>query len=150
MTFRAALAGWLAARNIGQDDAMDLGLFIVRLFLGVPFIIWGIGKLRGGDAKIAPMIAQMGVPDPKLMALMVALCETAGGLMVVMGWPLRTAALLLGLWCLLTGYLEHRGNLTEFLKNVTMAGGFFALVVMGGGTLALFGGVGPGILGWLP
>jgi hypothetical protein len=45
--------------------------------------------------------------------------------MVVLGWPLRTAALLLGLWCLLTGYLEHRGNLTEFLKNVTMAGGFF-------------------------
>ena len=36
---------------------MAFGLFIVRLFLGVPFIIWGIGKLRGGDARIAPLIA---------------------------------------------------------------------------------------------
>lgn len=129
---------------------MAFGLFIVRLFLGVPFIIWGIGKLRGGDARIAPLIAKLDLPDPKFMALMVAICETAGGVAVVLGWPLRTTALLLGLWCLLTGYLEHRGNLTEFLKNVTMAGGFFALVVVGGGAVALFGGDGPGILGWLP
>lgn len=129
---------------------MDTGLFIVRLFLGVPFIVWGIGKLRGGDAKIAPLIARLDVPDPKFFALMVAICETTGGLMIVLGWPVRTAALLLGLWCLLTGYLEHRGNLTEFLKNVTMAGGFFALVVVGGGAIALFGGHAPGILGWLP
>ena len=129
---------------------MAFGLFIVRLFLGVPFVIWGIGKLRGGDARIAPLIAKLDFPDPKFMALMVAICETAGGVAVVLDWPLRTAALLLGLWCLLTGYLEHRGNLTEFLKNVTMAGGFFALVVMGGGAVALFGGDAPGILGWLP
>ena len=129
---------------------MAFGLFIVRLFLGVPFIIWGIGKLRGGDARIAPLIAKLDLPDPKFMALMVAICETTDGVAIVLGWPLRTAALLLGLWCLLTGYLEHRGNLTEFLKNVTMAGGFFALVVMGGGAVALFGGDGPGILGWLP
>lgn len=103
---------------------MDTGLFIVRLFLGVPFIVWGIGKLRGGDAKIAPLIARLDVPDPKFFALMVAICETTGGLMIVLGWPVRTAALLLGLWCLLTGNLEHRGNQTEFLKNATMAGAF--------------------------
>ena len=58
---------------------MAFGLFIVRLFLGVPFIIWGIGKLRGGDARIAPLIAKLDLPDPKFMALMVAICETAGG-----------------------------------------------------------------------
>jgi putative oxidoreductase len=35
---------------------------MVRLFLGVPFIIWGIGKLRGGDARIAPLIASSAFP----------------------------------------------------------------------------------------
>ena len=83
---------------------MAIGLFIVRLFLGVPFIIWGIGKLRGGDARIAPLIAGS----------------------------------------------EHRGNATEVLKNIIVAGGYFALVATGGGALSLFGGSGPGILGWLP
>ena len=128
----------------------DTGLLVARLFLGVPLIVWGILKLRGGDAKIAPLIAKLGLPDSMALAAMVGLCEALGGLMILLGWPVRTAALLLGLWCLLTGWLEHRGNVTEILKNVTMAGGYFALVAVGGGTLALFGGVGPGILGWLP
>ena len=129
---------------------MDTSLLLARLLMGVPFVYWGFGKLRGGDRKIAPMLAQLGLPDTMALAFMVGLCEFAGGVMIVLGWPLRTAAVLLGLWCILTGYLEHRGNLTEFLKNVTMAGGFFALVVVGGGAVALFGGDGPGILGWLP
>ena len=129
---------------------MDTGLLLARLFLGVPFIVWGVMKLRGGDAKIAPLIARLGVPDPMALAAMVGLCEALGGLMVVLGYPLRTAALLLGLWCLLTGWLEHRGNMTESLMNISMAGGYFALVATGGGALSLFGGSGPGILGWLP
>ncbi|CAM2996406.1 putative oxidoreductase [Paracoccus aminovorans] len=129
---------------------METGLFIARLFLGVPFIAWGILKLRGGEAKIAPMIAAMGIPDAKALAWLVGLCELLGGLAVVLGYPVRTAALLLGLWCLVTGYLEHRGNATELLKNVTMAGGYFALAAAGGGALALFGGAPAGVLGWLP
>ena len=83
---------------------MDTGLFIVRLFLGVPFIVWGIGKLRGGDAKIAPLIAGS----------------------------------------------EHRGNATEVLKNIIVAGGYFALVAAGGGAVSLCGGAAPGILSRLP
>ena len=27
------------------------GLLVARLFLGVPFVIWGIQKLRGGEAQ---------------------------------------------------------------------------------------------------
>ena len=41
-------------------------------------------------------------------------------------------------------------TILAFVAGAANAGGFFALVVMGGGTLALFGGAAPGILGWLP
>ena len=51
---------------------------------------------------------------------------------------------------LITGYDAHRGNLTELLKNVTMAGGFFMLVMAGAGAIGLFGGTPPGLLAWLP
>lgn len=29
----------------------DEGLLIARLFLGIPFIVWGVLKLRGGEAS---------------------------------------------------------------------------------------------------
>ena len=41
----------------------DAVLLIARLFLGLPFIIWGVMKLRGGDAKL------VAVPHDKLTVL---------------------------------------------------------------------------------
>ena len=55
---------------------------------------------------------------------MVGVCELVGGLAVVVGYLVSIASILLGLWCLVTGYSAHRGNASELLKNVTMAGGF--------------------------
>ena len=42
----------------------DEGLLIARLFLGVPFIVWGILKLRGGEAKLAPGLRALGCLTP--------------------------------------------------------------------------------------
>ena len=39
----------------------DEGLVIARLFLGVPFIVWGILKLRGGEAKLVPGLQALGL-----------------------------------------------------------------------------------------
>lgn len=126
------------------------GLVIARLFLGVPFIVWGILKLRGGEAKLVPGLQALGLPDAVFFAYLIGFCELVGGLAVALGYPVRTAGTLLGLWCLVTGYDAHKGNITEFLKNVTMAGGFFALATVGAGSLSLFGGVPDGIFAYLP
>ncbi|MQB42467.1 DoxX family protein [Rhizobium sp. ICMP 5592] len=128
----------------------DEGLFIARLFLGIPFIVWGIMKLRGGEAKLVPGFQALGLPDAIFFAYLIGFCELTGGVAVVLGYPVRTASILLGLWCLVTGYDAHRGNVTELLKNVTMAGGFFALAAVGAGSLSLFGGVPDGIFAYLP
>jgi putative oxidoreductase len=126
------------------------GLFIARLFLRMPFIVWGILKLRGGEAKLVPGLRALGLPDAVLFAYLVGLCEFIGGAAVVLGYPVRTASVLLGLWCLVTGYDAHRGNITELLKNATMAGGFFALAAAGAGSLSLFGGAPAGLFAHLP
>jgi len=128
----------------------DEGLFIARLFLGVPFIAWGVLKLRGGEAKLVPGLQALGLPEATFFAYLIGVCELVGGLAVVLGYPAHTAGVLLGLWCLVTGYDAHRGNITEFLKNATMAGGFFALAAIGPGALSLFGGVPSGIFAYLP
>lgn len=139
-----------AVANWGESHMHDEGLLIARLFLGIPFIVWGILKLRGGEAKLVPGLQALGLPDAVFFAYLIGVCELVGGLVVVLGYPLRTASVLLGLWCLVTGYDAHRGNITELLKNATMAGGFFALAVAGSGALALFGGAPPGVFAYLP
>lgn len=127
----------------------DAGLFVARLFLGIPFIVWGILKLRGGEAKLVPGLRALGLPDAVFFAYLIGVCELVGGLAVALGYPARTASILLGLWCLVTGYDAHRGNITELLKNATMAGGFFALAAAGAGSISLFGGAPDGLFTYL-
>ncbi|KVK48545.1 DoxX family protein [Agrobacterium deltaense] len=128
----------------------DVGLLIARLFLGVPFIVWGVLKLRGDEAKLVPGLRALGLPDASFFAYLIAVCELVGGVAVVIGYPVHTAGVLLGLWCLATGYDAHRGNMTELLKNGTMAGGFFALATTGPGGFSAFGGAPTGFFAYLP
>ena len=124
----------------------DIALLVARLFLGLPFVIWGIMKLRGGEAKLVPVLAGLGLPDAKALAYLVGFCELLGGLGVVLGYPVHSFSVLLGLWCLVTGYAGHRGDTNALLSHICMAGGFFALAVAGAGAIALFGGDPTGIL----
>jgi putative oxidoreductase len=128
----------------------DEGLVLARLFLGLPFIVWGILKLRGGEAKLVPGLQALGLPDAVFFAYLIGVCELVGGVAVVLGYPVRTASILLGIWCLLTGYDAHRGNVIELLKNATMAGGFFALAAAGPGSISLFRGAPHGVFAYLP
>lgn len=38
----------------------DEGLLVARLFLGIPFIVWGAWKLRGGEAGPVPAFRRSG------------------------------------------------------------------------------------------
>ena len=97
-----------------------------------------------------PGLRALRLPDPSFFAYLIGVCELVGGVAVVMGYPVHTAGVLLGLWCLATGYDAHRGNMTELLKNVTMAGGFFALAATGPGGFSVFGGAPTGLFAYLP
>ncbi|QNP42127.1 DoxX family protein [Lysobacter terrestris] len=128
----------------------DEALLVARLFLGIPFIVWGALKLRGGEAKLVPMLAALGLPDATFLAYLVGFCEFVGGVAVTVGYPVRTVGILLGLWCLLTGYAAHRSDINQLLAHVAMAGGFFLLAATGAGALALFGGAPTGWFAYLP
>ena len=128
---------------------IDFGLLAARLFLGVPFMIWGWMKLRGGAAHMVPALKALGLPDAKFLAYMVGLCEFTGGLGITLGYPVTLFGILLGLWCLLTGYQEHRSDETSLLNHIAMAGGYFAIAAAGAGGLALFGGQPTGIFAYL-
>ena len=77
-----------------------IALLVARLFLGVPFIIWGVMKLHWGEAKLVPVLAGMGLPDARALAYLVGVCELVGGIVELPGFsghlsggtdvPLRT------------------------------------------------------------
>lgn len=65
-----------------------IALLVARLFLGVPFIIWGVMKLHGGEAKLVPVLAGMGLPDARVLAYLVGVCELVGGIAVCIGYSM--------------------------------------------------------------
>ncbi len=118
----------------------DIAILAARLLMGGAFIVWGTMKLRGGEAKLVPMLAAMGMPDAKGLAYLVGFCELAGGIGVVIGWPLALVSVLLGLWCVVTALVAHKNDINQMLAHLCMCGGFFALAAAGPGTIALFAG----------
>ncbi len=114
-------------------------LLLARLIMGIPFVIWGIMKLRGGEAKLVPVLAAMGLHDAKALAYLVGFCELLGGVAIAIGYAVTTVAVSLGLWCVVTALVAHRHDVNQMLAHITMCGGFFTLAAAGPGALALFG-----------
>src|ERR687897_812951 len=96
----------------------DLGLLLLRLGAGVTLMAHGYPKLFGGPEKEPPqpvaealgpnfapavkqggpesfaqMLAQMGVPEPQVAAVLAGLAEFGGGLGLVLGLGTRPAGL---------------------------------------------------------
>lgn len=77
---------------------MDWGLLILRVALGIIFIVHGWLKLnpRGpmkGPGGFAGFLKQMGVPLPLFFGWFVALLETLGGALLILGFGTRILAL---------------------------------------------------------
>jgi putative oxidoreductase len=73
---------------------------------------------------------------------LVILTELGGGLLVLLGLFTRYAAIALAGFCVLAGYFFHfqpgdMGQMINFMKNITIAGGFLVLAGSGPGAFAL-------------
>jgi putative oxidoreductase len=91
-------------------------------------------------AETAAYMSATGVPGA-LLPIVIA-TETLGSLAIILGWRTRIVAFLLAGFSLLTAITFHRhfadqNQLTHFLKNVSIAGGFLLLVAYGAGPWSL-------------
>jgi len=110
-----------------------------RWLLVFMFIYSGLGKITGYEGS-AQYMQQAGVPG-LLLPLVIAV-ELVGGLAVAVGWRTRLAAFLLAGFSVLAALFFHAkfddpAQQIQFMKNLTIAGGFLLLVVHGAGTLSL-------------
>ncbi len=116
----------------------DYSLFVLRLFVGGVFITHGALKLFGGLKGFAGFLQQQGVPQPDIMAPLVAAVEFLGGVAIILGLGTRTAALFLTgvmIVAMLTVTLKV-GFVGGYDINLALLGGLLALLLAGPGKIA--------------
>ena len=94
---------------------LDLALVVIRVFLGITFVLHGGQKLFGwyGGAGIKgtrSMMQNLGVAHPGLLGWMASLSEFAGGLFVLFGLLTPLAAALIISTMLVAIYTVHWQN----------------------------------------
>ena len=82
------------------------------------------------------------LPAPDVLVWIVIIIELIGGLMILVGFQTRWVALVLALFCLVTGFGIHlpvgdQANMINFYKNLVMAGGFLYVVAYGAGAISV-------------
>lgn len=74
----------------------DVALLLLRIGVGVIFIVAGWGKLNGIEG-VQGFFGNLGIPLPGIMAWVVALTEFVGGIMVLVGAKARIPNILLAI-----------------------------------------------------
>jgi putative oxidoreductase len=112
-----------------------------RIFIGLPFLISGTGKIAAYAGTTA-YIASVGLPFAPLGWLIAVILEVGGGLCVLLGFRLRAVAFCLAVFTLVTAAFFHRNfadqnQMIHFLKNVMIAGGLLQFSAFGAGMYSL-------------
>ncbi|MDP3294365.1 MAG: DoxX family protein [Nevskia sp.] len=110
-----------------------------RILLALMFLLAGIAKISG-YAGTAAYMASAGVPGA-ILPLVIAL-EVGGAIAIIIGFQTRLVALALAGFSVVAAALFHSNfadpmQMTMFLKNVSVAGGFLILAANGPGSLSL-------------
>ena len=112
-----------------------------RILIGAPFLMGGLSKL-GAYAATVGYIAAVGLPVPPLAFIVSVIIEVGGGLLLLSGFKVRFASLVLAVFSLATAVFFHRNfgdqnQMIHFLKNVMMAGGLLQITYFGAGAFSL-------------
>jgi putative oxidoreductase len=115
--------------------------FIGRILIGLPFAMSGVGKLAAYGPTTA-MIAAVGLPIPPLAFAVAVAVELGGGLLLVLGYQVRPAALALAIFSVATAVSFHnnladQNQMFHFLKDVMIAGGLLQIAAFGAGAISV-------------
>lgn len=129
----------ITAPDTRDSISGNLVLLVSRLLLAWIFVHEGVFLITNFPSASAAM-SKLGIPAVVLALTLVL--QLAGGTALVIGWQVRPAATVLGLFCVATALLFHtnfasRNELLHFEKDLAMAGGMFALAVCGSGAWSI-------------
>jgi putative oxidoreductase len=113
---------------------------LARLLLCSLFIWDGVLQLRD-PAGTVQYFTSLNIPSPQIAVWVSIAVHLLGGIGILIGFMTRWAAALLVLLCLGTAFGVHlpagdMENMTNFYKNLVMAGGLLYVIAFGAGALA--------------
>lgn len=122
-----------------MNTLVNLAAPLGRLFLAFMFVAAGADKIFN-YAGTQGYMESMGVPGALLP--LVIITELVGGLVIILGWQTRIVAFLLAGFSILTAIIFHADfanqiQMTMFMKNISIAGGFLMLVANGAGAFSI-------------
>ena len=104
-----------------------------RIFISILFFINGVFKINNYDGTIEWMD---GYGLPSIMIIPAILIEIVAPVLIIIGYKTKISAAFLFLFCISTAFIFHNDfsdqmQLTAFLKNIALAGGFMFLIANG-------------------
>jgi putative oxidoreductase len=122
-------------------ESTKFGPLLGRILIGVPFLMSGLSKL-GAYAGTVGYISAVGLPAPVLAYLAAVAIEVGGGALLLAGYRVRLASLVMAVFSLATAFFFHnnfadQNQMIHFLKNVMMAGGLLQITSFGAGAWSL-------------
>jgi len=137
------------ATTVGTaSSASDVAALIGRVLIAYLFVPSGIGKLLGFAGTVG-YIASKGAPLPEVCAAIAVCAELGLGLLVLVGWQARWAALGLAIFTAVITPIFHNYwgvpdaqvmmQKLNFTKNLAIVGGLLAFYAFGPGRLSIDG-----------
>jgi len=116
-------------------------LLVARIFMSIMFLMAGFAKLGAVGGTIG-YFTSLGLPAPNLLVWVIIALEIGGGIAILTGFMTAQFSYALAGFCIAAGFIGHfdpsdQSQMNAFMKNITIAGGFLVLAVMGPGAWSL-------------
>ena len=113
-----------------MTNLLDL---LSRIFISLLFLVNGYFKIRNYDGTLEWM---EGYNVPGILLIPAIILEFAAPILIIVGYKTKIVAFLLAAFCMTTALIFHTDfssqiQITSFLKNIALAGGFLLIVVNG-------------------
>jgi putative oxidoreductase len=125
------------------ERSRDFGLLVIRLGLGLAFIVYGYPKITGGQQLWEQIGGSMGILGigfaPTFWGFMAALAEFGGGILLILGLFTRVATLLLVCVMAMASlvHLDKGDPFTTVLHPIELGSVFLGLTFVGPGRFSI-------------
>lgn len=129
----------MAKKLIYSEDYIALGLLILRIGIGIAFVVHGMPKVFGGAEHLAGALAKAGIPGGVVGAYLAGLAEFFGGLALIAGILFRPATIALGFTMVvaLAFHLNLGDGFVKFSHALESLVLFVALTITGPGRYSM-------------
>ena len=106
---------------------------IGRILISILFLLNGVYKIKNYNGTV-DWIEGFGLPG--ILIIPAIVLEIIAPLFIIFGYKVKISSGLLSLFCIATAFIFHNDltdqmQLTSFLKNIALAGGFLFLMING-------------------